>query len=240
MKTRESNRPEAANSAEPKSFGLLKAAYSVNEMVEVLSIGRTSLYAAVKRGDLNPVKFGKKTLFCRLSLLRFFADSRTKRAVLRERTAMDSEVFLRNRLALVVMTQAVDPKLCATRGVGARRVLVLEGGSARRAGVRDGDYVISANGNSLADLRMDTFASGRVKLRIFREGQEEIEITVVPDHRPRGTTQGKLVLNVPRGVVVQRHERLKWLAVVSGLRTLRPLDKAIMLRLVTYFASRDG
>jgi excisionase family DNA binding protein len=32
------------------------------EALELLSIGRTSLYEAVKRGDLKLVKFGKKTL----------------------------------------------------------------------------------------------------------------------------------------------------------------------------------
>ena len=50
-----------AQTADPRAFGLLKAAYSVNEALEVLSIGRTSLYAAVKRGDLKPVKFGKSS-----------------------------------------------------------------------------------------------------------------------------------------------------------------------------------
>jgi len=49
---------------DPRTFGLVKAAYGVRETLELLSIGRTSLYAAVKRGELTPVKFGKKTLFC--------------------------------------------------------------------------------------------------------------------------------------------------------------------------------
>ena len=48
---------------DPRVFGLAKAAYSVSETLEQLSIGRTSLYAAVKLGELKPVKFGKKTLF---------------------------------------------------------------------------------------------------------------------------------------------------------------------------------
>jgi hypothetical protein len=38
---------------------------------ELLSIGRTSLYAAVKRGELMPIKFGKKTLFCAMDLAAF-------------------------------------------------------------------------------------------------------------------------------------------------------------------------
>ena len=48
---------------DPRAFGLTKAAYAVGETLDLLSIGRTSLYAAVKRGDLKHVKFGKKTLF---------------------------------------------------------------------------------------------------------------------------------------------------------------------------------
>jgi excisionase family DNA binding protein len=48
---------------DPRAFGLHKAAYTVNETLDLLSIGRTSLYAAVKEGDLHPVKFGRKTLF---------------------------------------------------------------------------------------------------------------------------------------------------------------------------------
>jgi hypothetical protein len=62
--------------------GLLKAAYGVGEL---LSIGRKSLYAAVKRGELSPVKFGKKTLFFGTDLARFLvrlqeAASKSERA----------------------------------------------------------------------------------------------------------------------------------------------------------------
>jgi hypothetical protein len=55
----------------PHEYGLLKAAYSVNETLSVLSIGRTSLYELVNRGDLKPAKLGKKTLFyaCDLAAL---------------------------------------------------------------------------------------------------------------------------------------------------------------------------
>jgi hypothetical protein len=35
----------------------------VHETLHLLSIGRTSLYAAVERDDLERVKFGNKTLF---------------------------------------------------------------------------------------------------------------------------------------------------------------------------------
>jgi hypothetical protein len=55
----------------PRAFGLVKAAYSVSATLDLLSIGRTSLYAAVKRGDLHPVKFGRKTLFYAADLAAF-------------------------------------------------------------------------------------------------------------------------------------------------------------------------
>ncbi len=63
----------AADPIDPRAFGLLKVAYGVNETLELLSIGRTSLYAAVKRGELAPVKFGKKTLFYAIDLATFLA-----------------------------------------------------------------------------------------------------------------------------------------------------------------------
>jgi excisionase family DNA binding protein len=47
----------------PLDYGLVKAAYSVNETLSMLSIGRTSLYSLVKSGELPAVKLGKKTLF---------------------------------------------------------------------------------------------------------------------------------------------------------------------------------
>ena len=41
----------------------LPAQIIVHETLHLLSIGRTSLYAAVERDDLERVKFGNKTLF---------------------------------------------------------------------------------------------------------------------------------------------------------------------------------
>lgn len=49
---------------DPRAFGLVKATYSVHETLAQLSVGRTSLYALVKRGELKSVKMGRKTLFC--------------------------------------------------------------------------------------------------------------------------------------------------------------------------------
>jgi hypothetical protein len=60
-----------ASHTDPRAFGLVKVAYGVGETLELLSIGRTSLYAAVKRGELTPIKFGKKTLFYAIDLAAF-------------------------------------------------------------------------------------------------------------------------------------------------------------------------
>jgi excisionase family DNA binding protein len=60
-----------ASHIDPRAFGLVRVAYGVGETLELLSIGRTSLYAAVRRGELTPVKFGKKTLFYAADLAAF-------------------------------------------------------------------------------------------------------------------------------------------------------------------------
>ena len=61
---------------DPWAFGLTKVAYAVDETLDLLSIGRTALYAAVKRGDLKRVKFGKKTLFYAADLASFLTNLR--------------------------------------------------------------------------------------------------------------------------------------------------------------------
>ena len=66
-----SGKNTSADPIDPRAFGLMKAAYAVGETLDLLSIGRTSLYAAVKRGDLKHVKFGKKTLFYAADLAAF-------------------------------------------------------------------------------------------------------------------------------------------------------------------------
>ncbi len=47
---------------DPRTFGLVKAAYWVNDTIDLLSIGRTTFYALVGRGDLKITKLGKKSL----------------------------------------------------------------------------------------------------------------------------------------------------------------------------------
>jgi excisionase family DNA binding protein len=65
------NAASGAGPIDPRAFELVKVAYAVNETLELLNIGRTSLYATVKRGELNPVMFGKKTLFYAADLTAF-------------------------------------------------------------------------------------------------------------------------------------------------------------------------
>jgi excisionase family DNA binding protein len=61
---------------DPREFGLVKAAYSVNETLDLLSIGRTSLYKVVAQGALRPTKLGKKTLFYASDIAAFLAKLR--------------------------------------------------------------------------------------------------------------------------------------------------------------------
>jgi len=69
----DNDRNTGVDPIDPWAFGLTKVAYAVDETLELLSIGRTALYAAVKRGDLKRVKFGKKTLFYAADLAAFLA-----------------------------------------------------------------------------------------------------------------------------------------------------------------------
>jgi excisionase family DNA binding protein len=57
----------------PHEYNLTRAAYSVNELLEILPLGRTSLYAAIKAGTLKATKLGKKTLFLAPDVAAFLA-----------------------------------------------------------------------------------------------------------------------------------------------------------------------
>jgi hypothetical protein len=50
------------NPNDPGTFGLTKVAYSVSETLNLLSIGRTTFYQLVGRGDLKITKLGSKSL----------------------------------------------------------------------------------------------------------------------------------------------------------------------------------
>jgi hypothetical protein len=58
---------------DPRSFGFNKVAYSVSEAMQILSMGRSSLYKAISEGRLKPVKNGKQTLFLSRDLCSFLA-----------------------------------------------------------------------------------------------------------------------------------------------------------------------
>jgi hypothetical protein len=77
-----------AGTIDPRAFGLVKAAYSVPETLDLLSIGRTSLYAAIQRGELKRIKFGRRTLFCAVDLAAFLVrlqQANTQKAIQSER-----------------------------------------------------------------------------------------------------------------------------------------------------------
>ena len=71
-----SDKDASDNPIDPRAFGLSKAAYGVGETLDLLSIGRTSLYEAIKRGGLKRVKFGKKTLLYASDLASFLTEMR--------------------------------------------------------------------------------------------------------------------------------------------------------------------
>lgn len=52
----------SAQFIDPRSFGLFKAAYSVKETLDLLSIGRTKFYELVDQGDLKIHKLGTRSL----------------------------------------------------------------------------------------------------------------------------------------------------------------------------------
>jgi excisionase family DNA binding protein len=71
MSSVDNDKSTGADPIDPWALGFTKVAYSVDDTLELLSIGRTALYAAVKRGELKRVKFGKKTLFYAADLAAF-------------------------------------------------------------------------------------------------------------------------------------------------------------------------
>jgi hypothetical protein len=56
------NNPSTDIPIDPRQFGLSKAAYSVRETLDLLSIGRTKFYELVDQRDLKIHKLGTKSL----------------------------------------------------------------------------------------------------------------------------------------------------------------------------------
>jgi excisionase family DNA binding protein len=61
----------------PQDYGLTKAAYSVNETLNLLSIGRTTFYQLVDRGELTLAKIGKKSLVYAVDIAAFLSKLKT-------------------------------------------------------------------------------------------------------------------------------------------------------------------
>lgn len=52
----------------------MKLAYTIDELVEAGPLGRTSLYAAISRGELVAKKYGRKTFITAEDFRRFLAE----------------------------------------------------------------------------------------------------------------------------------------------------------------------
>jgi hypothetical protein len=106
-----SDKDASDNPIDPRAFGLAKAAYGVGETLDMFSIGRTSLYAAAKRGDLKRVKFGKKTLFYAADLASFLTKLDAAECALISNLATNQEkreLFARLAEHLMVLASEVE------------------------------------------------------------------------------------------------------------------------------------
>ncbi len=64
----------------PSDFNLHRAAYSADDLREVLSLGKTSIWAAVKDGRLRATRYGKRTLFLAADVAAFLSNLRGEAA----------------------------------------------------------------------------------------------------------------------------------------------------------------
>ena len=106
-----SDKDASDNPIDPRAFGLAKAAYGVGETLDMFSIGRTSLYAAAKRGDLKRVKFGKKTLVYAADLASFLTKLDAAECALISNLATNQEkreLFARLAEHLMVLASEVE------------------------------------------------------------------------------------------------------------------------------------
>lgn len=66
---------------DPSNYNLTKAAYSVNELQEILPIGRNKIYSAIKAKQLRVTKFGKRTMFLAPHIVDFLVDLQSGQSV---------------------------------------------------------------------------------------------------------------------------------------------------------------
>jgi excisionase family DNA binding protein len=52
--------------------------YTVKEVLEILRVSRTNLYAIIKRGEIKAVKLGGKTIFFESEINRFLESLKEK------------------------------------------------------------------------------------------------------------------------------------------------------------------
>ncbi|THD44615.1 MAG: DNA-binding protein [Bradyrhizobium sp.] len=64
-------KPGSGDSIDLSALGFRKVAYTVRETVELIGIGRTSIYAAIKRGDLGVGKAGRRTVLFAYDLAKY-------------------------------------------------------------------------------------------------------------------------------------------------------------------------
>jgi hypothetical protein len=58
--------------ATPQDYGLTKIAYSERELVQLVPIGRTSLYEMEQRGELTPARFGRRKIYLATDIAALF------------------------------------------------------------------------------------------------------------------------------------------------------------------------
>lgn len=57
-------------------YSLAKSLYSINELIELMGLGRTFIYQKIASGDLPIVKVGKRTLVAAPDIVQFIESHR--------------------------------------------------------------------------------------------------------------------------------------------------------------------
>ncbi|MCR6629362.1 MAG: helix-turn-helix domain-containing protein [Magnetospirillum sp.] len=65
----------------PHDYGLVKIAYSVDELRRILPLGRTKIYEAIKAGLLKRVKIGRRTAILATDVAAFLSALRAEGGV---------------------------------------------------------------------------------------------------------------------------------------------------------------